>query len=369
MNRFPPFSGSYAAGDVQFLLKPVQIEMTPIEVKEQLIQSGARHYSDMLSQEPEPTSYHLDLFDKALNMGATRLATEVVMLAKSLISHFGDTPIVLVSLVRAGVPLGVMLHQALRKMGKQSYHYGISIIRDRGIDNTALSYIEQQHGTDGLVFVDGWTGKGAITAELSRSLAGRAGYSGIPRLVVLADPCGCAWLAASDDDWLIPFGIMGAPVSGLISRSIWCDNGLHGCVKCDHLSRFECSRLLVDTVADCRDRLDLTAIPPALIPITAASMVTQPSPEKIALQQLSQRVISALAERYQVENINRIKPGIAEATRAILRRVPEQVLVRSLDDPDIALLVYLARQKNIVISEVGDLIGQYRAVTIIRKVA
>ncbi len=73
------------------------------------------------------------------------------------------------------------------------------------------------HGTDGIVFVDGWTGKGAITGELSRTLKDRPGYPEQPRLVVLADPCGCAWLAASDDDWLILFGIMGAPVSGLIS--------------------------------------------------------------------------------------------------------------------------------------------------------
>ncbi|CDH32269.1 cysteine protease StiP family protein [Xenorhabdus bovienii] len=359
MNSFPLFSGSYAPDDVQFLLKPVQIEMTPVDIKEQLIQSGVRHYSEMLSQEPEPTLYHLDLFDRALGQGAIRLATEVVMLANALISRFGDTPIVLVSLVRAGVPLGVMLHQTLRKMGKQSYHYGISIIRDRGIDSTALSYIEQQHGTDGLVFVDGWTGKGAITAELSRSLAGRSGYSGIPRLVVLADPCGCSWLAASDDDWLIPFGIMGAPVSGLISRSIWREEGMHGCVQCDHLSEFECSRLLVDTVADCRDRLDLGAVP----------VVDWQPQEKISLLELSKTVISTLAETYRIDSINRIKPGIAEATRAVLRRVPEHVLVRSQDDPDVALLVHLARQKNVVITEVGDLIGQYRAVTIIKKVA
>ncbi|TBL37523.1 hypothetical protein EYY80_36300, partial [Klebsiella oxytoca] len=53
-----PFSGSYLLGDVDFLLQPVKIEMTPVELKEELIQSGKRHYSDMLSQEPEPTTWH-----------------------------------------------------------------------------------------------------------------------------------------------------------------------------------------------------------------------------------------------------------------------------------------------------------------------
>lgn len=358
MQPFIPFSGSYLPEDVHFLLKPVEMEMTPVEQKEQLIQSGEKHYSEMLSQEPEPTAWHLDLFARALEQGAERLAKEVVMLAKALADRFGDTPVILVSLVRAGVPLGVMLHQTLREMGKTSHHYGVSIIRDRGIDDTAMDWIEAQHGTEGIVFVDGWTGKGAITGQLRRSLENRAGYPQDPRLVVLADPCGVSWLAASDDDWLIPFGIMGAPVSGLISRSIWSSEGLHGCVKCDHLSEFECSRLLVDTVAGCRRSLDLAAIP-------ASPWVPQ---EYVHLKIRSEQVISSLAAEYDISSINRIKPGIAEATRAVLRRVPEHVLVRSVNDPDVALLVYLAREKNITITEVGDRIGQYRAVTIIKKV-
>ena len=235
------FSGAYRrSDDVEFLLTPVTIAMTSVEEKEALIQSGKKHYSDMLSQEPAPTAFHLDLFEKASVTGAQRLASEVMMLAKALCKQYGDTPIVLASLVRAGVPLGVMLQRALKMMGKVSYHYGISIIRDRGIDEAALSVIERRHGTEGIVFVDGWTGKGAITNQLTASLADRAGYPAIPRLVVLADPCGCAWLSATDDDWLIPFGIMGAPVSGMISRSLYCAEGYHQCMVCDHLVEFEC---------------------------------------------------------------------------------------------------------------------------------
>ncbi len=70
-------------------------------------------------------------------------------------------------------------------MGKTSWHYGISIIRDRGIDGAALDVIEERHGTSGIVFVDGWTGKGAITGELVRALKDRPGYPEQPRLVVL----------------------------------------------------------------------------------------------------------------------------------------------------------------------------------------
>ena len=34
----------------------------------------------------------------------------------------------------------------------------------------------------------------------------------------------------------------------------------------------------------------------------------------------SRKVIQSLAARYEVDSINRIKPGIAEAARAVLRR-------------------------------------------------
>ncbi|BDA58065.1 MULTISPECIES: cysteine protease StiP family protein [Klebsiella/Raoultella group] len=358
MSHITSFSGSYHPEDVQFLLKPIAMEMTPVDLKEELIQSGKMHYSDMLSQEPEPTRWHLDLFTRALDSGAARLALEVSQLARELSLRAGDEPVVLVSLVRAGVPLGVMLHQALQVMGKRSYHYGVSIIRDRGIDVAALDYIESRHGTKGIVFVDGWTGKGAITGELSRTLKDRPGYPEQPRLVVLADPCGCAWLAASDDDWLIPFGIMGAPVSGLISRSVWAEDGLHGCVVCDHLQSFECSQMLVNTVAHFREQLDGRDLP-------ASGWDAE---HNAARWKLSRDVIGGLAVRYKVDSINRIKPGIAEATRAVLRRVPDHVFVRQMADPDVALLVGLAKEKGITVTEAGEALGQYRAVTIIKKV-
>ncbi|VFS47740.1 Citrate lyase beta subunit [Budvicia aquatica] len=231
------FSGSYPADWVNFLLNTVSTEMTPVEEKERLIQSGEKHYSDMLSEEPEPSEFHLELYQGALETGSRRLAGEVMALAKALINNMPNQDIVLVSLVRAGVPLGVLLHLALKKLGVTSFHYGISIIRDRGIDDVAMKQIEQQHGTQGTVFVDGWTGKGAITQELRRSLSVRPGYPEQDRLVVLADVCGSAWLSASTDDWLIPFGILGAPVSGLISRSIWSADDYHGSVQVRSFSK------------------------------------------------------------------------------------------------------------------------------------
>ena len=352
------FSGAYSPDDITFLLKPIELDMTPVEEKEKLIQSGQAHYSDMLSQEPAPSDEHLSIYAQALADGEQRLANEVMILALQLREQFSDRPIVLASLVRAGVPLGVMLHRALQQLGHTSHHYGISIIRDRGIDEKALSEIEAKHGTDNIVFVDGWTGKGAITRQLTASLSQRHGYPAKPRLVVLADPCGMAWLSASYEDWLIPFGILGAPVSGLVSRSVWSSDDYHGCVICDHLTDYACSSALVDRISDLQQHINIHTL----------TWQTPSEATHTALADLSQNVLAHLQEAYQVDHINRIKPGIAEATRAVLRRVPDHVLVRDMTDPDVKLLVHLAQKKNITVIETGSRLGQYRATTIIKKV-
>ncbi|MGF1686520.1 cysteine protease StiP family protein [Photobacterium japonica] len=352
------FSGAYSPNDITFLLKPIALDMTPVEEKERLIQSGQAHYSDMLSQEPAPSDEHLSIYAQALADGEQRLAKEVMVLALQLREQLSDRPIVLASLVRAGVPLGVMLHRALQQLGHASHHYGISIVRDRGIDDKALSDIEAKHGAESIVFVDGWTGKGAITRQLTASLSQRNGYPAKPRLVVLADPCGMAWLSASYEDWLIPFGILGAPVSGLVSRSVWSSDDYHGCVICDHLADYECSSALVDRISTLQQDIQIQTLT-----WQAPSETTH-----TALADLSQAVLTHLQADYQVDHINRIKPGIAEATRAVLRRVPDHVLVRDINDPDVKLLVHLAHKKNITVIEAGSRLGQYRATTIIKKV-
>lgn len=359
MNSFVPFSGSYAPGDVEFILRPVEIDMTPVELKEELIQSGKRHYSEMLSQEPSPSSTHIDIYNNALASGGKRMASECVAIAKSLKQAIPDEPIILVSLVRAGVPLGVVLHQTLSSLGYESHHYGISIIRDRGIDNKALAYIEEKHGTSGIVFVDGWTGKGAITGELIKSLHSRPGYPKQPRLVVLADPCGCAWLSASGDDWLIPFGILGAPVSGMVSRSIWSADDYHGCVRTTHLTEFECSQHFVDVIAEHRKSLAFESIKPCV----------WSDADRASLSSLSKSVIDSVATQFEITSTNRIKPGIAEATRAVLRRVPDHVLIKDLNDPDVQLLIHLAESAGVQVTEAGKALGPYRALTIIKKVS
>ncbi|MFJ4142085.1 cysteine protease StiP family protein [Pseudomonas sp. NPDC089734] len=352
-------SGSYLPDDVQFLLRSIEMDTTDVEEKERLIQTRQKHYSEMISLESAPGEAHQALFERALLQNGVRMASDVQALALALDQACSGDEIVLVSFVRAGLPLGVLLRRALGGLGRDAHHYGISIIRDRGIDSVALEAIIQAHGAQNIVFVDGWTGKGAISGEVRRSLAGDSRFPGEPRLVVLADPCGSAWLAASSEDWVIPSGILGATVSGLVSRSIWpADGGLHGCVVYDHLRTHDVTRSFIERIEHQRQGLG------AVIP--ASPWTPQ---QRIELQSGALQVVDNLARRFGVNNLNRVKPGIAEATRAVMRRVPEHVLVRNTADSDVQLLMHLTERAGIPVEEAGDALGPYRAVTIIRSLS
>nr|WP_312114072.1 cysteine protease StiP domain-containing protein [Moraxella sp. CTOTU47915] len=369
------FSGSYLPSEVTLLLDIVSADsvndISPTQ-KEALIQSGQRHYSDMLTLEKPPSATHEALYNQALMAGKQRMANDVTSLAFSLHQLFhafvsASQPLILVSLVRAGLPIGVLLQKALSDASASyalaSQHYGVSIIRDRGLDPVALQYILQQHPHSPIVFVDGWTGKGAIYGELQRSLAQitdkrqqaqlfHQGEGVIP-LVTLADPAGVAWLSASDDDWLMPASLLNSTVSGLISRTLYREpsDGLHQAVYYDKLQPWDRSGDFIQTIDALRQQT------PSPTPLTGKLLPTF----------ATQSVIDDLAARFAISNRNRIKPTIAEATRAILRRDPECVLVNEMaDGQDTALLRHLCEEKNIQLIADAS-IAPYQAVTIIKN--
>ena len=369
------FSGSYLPAEVMLLLDIVSADsindISPTQ-KEALIQSGQRHYSDMLTLEKPPSATHEALYNQALAAGKQRMANDVTSLAFSLHQLFhacvsASQPLVLVSLVRAGLPIGVLLQKALSDASVSyalaSQHYGVSIIRDRGLDPVALQYILQQHPHSPIVFVDGWTGKGAIYGELQRSLAQINDKrqqaqlfhqdNGVIPLVTLADPAGVAWLSASNDDWLMPASLLNSTVSGLISRTLYREpsDGMHQAVYYDKLQPWDRSGDFIQTIDALRQQIPLpTPLTGKLLPTFA-----------------TQSVIDDLATRFAINNRNRIKPTIAEATRAILRRDPECVLVNEMaDGQDTALLRHLCEEKNIQLIADAS-IAPYQAVTIIKN--
>ena len=371
-------SGSYLASDVTVLLDIVDkdaVADVPVSQKEALIQSGQRHYSDMLTLEHAPTAMHEQLYQQALAQGTTRTATDIANLAYTLHHIFQQTvsterPLILVSLVRAGLPIGVLLQRTLADADSSyalpSVHYGISIIRDRGLDTVALQMILDAHPESPIIFVDGWTGKGAIYQELARSLDAfsdpnhpnfanifHQGENVIP-LLTLADPAGVAWLAASEEDWLIPSGLLNSTVSGLISRSLYTEpqSGLHRSVFYDNLVAVDHSLAFVDHIDSTRRALSTS---PQYL-----QTFEQPRYQTADL-------IDMLAAEYDISNRNRIKPTIAEATRAILRRDPERILLATADHPDTVLLRHLCSERDINITVLGAKILPYQAITLINQ--
>lgn len=359
------FHGSYRPEDVTFLLKPIEIEfIEDLPMKEVLIQSGQRHYSEMLSPERLPSPHYLDLFERAHAENRAQLAADCLALAEMLIECYGHE-VAIVSLARAGTPIGAIVHHLIdRVYGGHSSHYSISIIRDRGIDAVALDAIlARGHAPEHLAFVDGWTGKGVISRELDRSVRDYNAQNGValnPGLNVLTDLAGTAARAASSEDYLIASSILNSTISGLVSRSILNaaigPGDYHGCVYFDAFQPHDLSRWFVD---------DMVAAAQALHGERCNEADTGPriQVDRRRLAAISGDYMKSAMRRFGVADVNLIKPGIGEATRVLLRRQPERVIVRDPDGERVAHLIALAREKAVRVDVDPHL--PYHAVSII----
>ena len=209
---------SYKKEDVTILLKDItgMVLPQPTQERERLIQSGV-HYCEMLPIEYKPSAKYMEAYQEALKHYAKPTAKAVAALAGKVAAKYGDK-VVLVSLARAGIPIGILLKRFLQTAFHiQAPHYAISIIRGRGIDDNAMHYILERHCAEHLLFVDGWIGKGAILGELKKCLAAYKGVS--PELAVAADPAYITELCGTHQDILIPSSCLNSTVSGLISRT------------------------------------------------------------------------------------------------------------------------------------------------------
>ena len=359
-----PFTGSYRPDDVQFLLKPMTMPDTPIHIKEALIQSGKKHYSEMLTHESLPPDEYLPLFYRAMTLNQDRMAEHLLLLAEGILAT-RPQGITLVSLARAGTPVGVLLKHVLKRyFNTPVEHYSISILRDVGIDQNALRYILQNHAPESLVFVDGWTGKGVIARQLATSLQAFAVSDGIPipaELYVLTDLSGWATVAASSEDYLIPSCILNATISGLVSRSVYdkstaSPTDFHGCLYYEQFAQHDLSTYFIDAILA---RVD------SIQPVFRSGLGVRPD-NRQQLQTISQQCLQWIAGQYGITQHNYIKPGIGEATRVLLRREAKLLLLQDLDSEATLHLRWLAESKSIPVTVFKDL--PYRAVALIKEI-
>ncbi len=364
MNRIPdPLPiGSYNPKDVIFLLKNLNglLVETDLETREKNIQSGG-HYSEMLPIEYEPTKEYLDLFHLTLRESAFKVAEGVGIVAESILKRNGPK-MVLVSLARAGTPIGVLIKRYLLEIhGLDLPHYSISIIRGRGIDENAILYILQNHPDSKIQFLDGWTGKGAITSVLSQACTefkGKYGYQLDDDLAVLADPGYCVKTFGTREDFLIPSACLNSTVSGLVSRTVFRPDLIgktefHGARFYQELLKEEVSNLFVDTISAEFKTLGLRHSD-----VDARDDQVGVGDEvevEVEVTWQGLKALKRIQETFGIADINFIKPGIGETTRVLLRRLPERILVDQLDNPNLKHILLLAADKGVPVEEYPDL--------------
>jgi len=347
--RGPAFS-SYTADEVGWLLQDLS-EVTleaPTEEREEAIQRGGAHYAESLPVEYQPSDDYQALFHSALRTSASRIARAVGTVTETVLAERSPRP-VLVSLARAGTPVGVLMRRwAQHVHGLDLPHYAVSIVRGRGIDTTALRWLAAHHDPADVVFVDGWTGKGAITRELAQALEDFPGFD--PRIAVLADPGSCVETYGTRDDFLIPSACLNSTVSGLISRTVLRDDlvgpgDFHGAKFYRELAPTDVSRAFLDAVGA---RFDEVAPDVAEAVKELAAADRAPTWEGWA-------AVERISEEYGIDDVNLVKPGVGETTRVLLRRVPWKILARRGAGTDLDHVRLLAEQRGVPVEEVDEL--------------
>ncbi|MFF2425846.1 phosphoribosyltransferase [Streptomyces mirabilis] len=353
--RGPAFS-SYAPDEVGWLLQDlsyVTLE-APTEEREEAIQSGGAHYAESLPVEYQPSPQYQELFQTALGTSAARIAQAVGAVTELVLAERSPHP-VLVSLARAGTPVGVLMRRwAQHRHGLDLPHYAVSIVRGRGIDANALRWLAAHHDPADVVFVDGWTGKGAITRELTeaiREFEAAEGVTGFdPEIAVLADPGSCVRTYGTREDFLIPSACLNSTVSGLISRTVLRSDlvgeyDFHGAKFYRELAGSDVSVDFLDAVA-------------AHFPDVADAACAQ-AKELLATDRTPTwegwAAVERISEEYEIHDVNLVKPGVGETTRVLLRRVPWKILARAGAGTDLDHVRLLAQQRGVPVEEVDEL--------------
>lgn len=346
--------GTYLDDDVEVLLKDISGLVKPLgtEERERLIQSGI-HYSEMLPLEYEPTDDYMELYKLALDKYARITADSVGNVAEQILNEKEDKAVI-VSLARAGTPIGILIKRYIRlKYNIDLPHYTISIIRGKGIDNNAVRYILDRHSPDMLQFVDGWTGKGAIKTVLVDALKA---YPQIKAdLAVLSDPAYAAEKCGTHEDFLIASSCLNSTVSGLLSRTflrndIIGKDDFHGAVFYQKLLDKDVTYEFINKIVSCF-RFD-----------------TQYS--ECSSHQLNCGLEEAkkIQKEFGINSINYVKPSIGETTRVLLRRIPWKILVYSLNDQDNLGHIYrLAKEKKVEVIQYP--LQNYKACGLIKELS
>lgn len=339
---------SYDSSEVTFLLTDLSdaaLELGTAE-REAAIQSG-KNYAEMLPIEYAPPPKYLALFEALVSSTAERTAELVGLLCEQLLAERGPD-LTLVSLARAGTPIGILMRRWFSaRHGLDLPHYSVSIVRGVGLDLNALRHITDLRDPAGIVFVDGWTGKGAIVTELRDALTG----TGVaPVLAVLADPGRCADHFGSRYDELLASACLNSTVCGLVSRTVFNrdllgNSDFHGAKHYAELAPHDRSAMFLDTVsghfAAVRDTVD------------AGWRAVATGDRELDFGGAEE--VRRLQREHALPSWHLVKPGVGETTRVLLRRLPWKILMRPDARERLAHIIVLARDRGVPVIDDASL--------------
>ncbi|MGG3562503.1 cysteine protease StiP family protein [Neobacillus rhizosphaerae] len=361
----PAKMGTYHEDDVLFLLKDLsEVKLEDSTANRELMVQSGMHYSESLPIEYQPPVEYVDLFWTTLMEYKQKVALCVGIVAEQ-IYQIKENKTVLVSLARAGTPVGILIKRYLKFRYNVSLpHYSISIIRDRGIDEKALQYIINEHPDGVIQFVDGWTGKGAISIELTKACQDyerKYGTTLDDTLAVIADPGYCTTLFGTREDFLIPSACLNSTVSGLVSRTVL--NKTYIGKDDFHGAKFYRDLLPADVS---NEFIHLISTEFSMIWEEAAAIASQKKHEEIETGFLGMQDVKKIQAEFAIESTHYIKPGVGETTRVLLRRVPWKILMRDPSSPFVKHILMLAEEKGVEVVEYPEL--RYLCCGIIKSV-
>lgn len=340
-------SHSYLPHQVTCLFAPFDGNLLSVQEKEDCLQNGG-YYGDILSKEERPKDQYIEIFDQLSATLSDKLAQPVLQ----LVEHFhttraADRPIVLLSLARAGTPIGVVVTELLRtRFNREVHHYSVSVLHKYGLDRYAMDHILSRHDKQDIVFLDGWVSQGRITRAVEES-APKWGVS--PILYCVSDPSGFQNAIATREDILLPSAVLNANVSGLLSRTVYNPDGFHLCETYNDFADIDRTQAFIKEM------------------LRACESHTMIQPRNVTHSSQQRKIARAQIEEFcathNTDDSN-IKVGVGEVSRSLLRRIPTLVVVDPSAVDEAKHLFWLATQRNIEL-RVQELNGPFRAFSIL----
>ena len=200
---------------------PTSTLEAPTEEREEAIQSGGAHYAESLPVEYQPTRSTRSSSGRRSTTSAARIARAVGAVTETVLAERGPRRPVLVSLARAGTPVGVLM----RRWAQHAPRARPAALR--GLHRARPRHRRRRAALAGR---PPRPGRRRLRRRLDRQgrdhpRTGRRPAPAVARastreIAVLADPGRCVRTYGTREDFLIPSACLNSTVSGLVSRTV-----------------------------------------------------------------------------------------------------------------------------------------------------